>query len=74
MEVEIKDKVKKYNKWKSRRWLIAFYLMLLTGGCLVFNVKVGLSDTVLIALIGFTEVYLMIFTGYQSSEKKVKGV
>ena len=64
---------KKYNKWKSRRWLIAFYLMLLTGGVLVFNAKVGLSDTVLIALIAFTEVYLMIFTGYRSKEKIERG-
>lgn len=65
----MEEKIKKYNKWKSRRWLVAIYLMLLTGYCLIFNSTVGLSDTVLIALIAFTELFLMIFVGYQTKEK-----
>ena len=67
-------KPKRYNKWKSRRWLIALYLMLLTGGVLIFNQKVGLSDPVLIALISFTSTFLMLFTNYQSKEKAKRGV
>ena len=69
-------KIKKYNKWKSRRWLVAVYLMSITGYCLIFNSTVGLSDTVLLALIAFTELFLMIFVGYQTKEKinKLKGI
>ena len=70
----MENKPKIYNKWKSRRWLIALYLMILTGGVLIFNSLVGLSDTVLIALIGFTSTYLMIFTGYQAKEKLKRGI
>jgi len=70
----VENKPKIYNKWKSRRWLIALYLMILTGGVLIFNPLVGLSDTVLIALIGFTSTYLMIFTGYQAKEKLKRGI
>ena len=62
-------KEKKYNKWISRRWLVAVYLMILTGGVLLFNQHIGLGDMVLIALIGFTEIYLMIFTGYETKRK-----
>lgn len=60
---------KKYNKWTSRRWMIAIYLMVLTGGTLLGNKFIGLSDIVLVSLIGFTEVYLMIFTGYETKRK-----
>jgi len=60
---------KKYNKWSSRRWMIAIYLMILTGGVLLGNRLVGLSDVVLVSLIGFTEIYLMIFTGYETKRK-----
>ena len=62
-------KEKKYNKWSSRRWIIAIYLMVLTGGTLLGNKFIGLSDMVLVSLIGFTEVYLMIFTGYETKRK-----
>jgi hypothetical protein len=60
---------KKYNKWASRRWMIAIYLMALTGGVLLGNPLIGLGDLVLIALIGFTEIYLMVFTGYETKRK-----
>ncbi len=60
---------KKYNKWASRRWLIAIYLMLLTSTLLIGNKFINLSDVVLVSLIGFTEVYLMIFTGYETKRK-----
>ncbi len=63
------DKIKKYNKWKSRRWMIAIYLMILTGSVLIGNKFINLSDVVLVSLIGFTEVYLMIFTGYETKRK-----
>lgn len=61
--------IKKYNKWASRRWMIAIYLMTLTGGCLLFNKVILLPQSVLITLIGFTEIYLMIFTGYETVRK-----
>lgn len=61
--------IKKYNKWASRRWMIAIYLMILTGGCLLFNKVILLPQSVLITLIGFTEIYLMIFTGYETVRK-----
>lgn len=62
-------KNKTYNKWKSRRWLIAIYLMLLLGIVLVGNKFIVLPENVLIALIGFTSAYLMVFTGYETKRK-----
>ena len=62
----------KYNKWKSRRWLVGVYLMVLTGGCLLGNEFIKLSDPVLISLIGFTSTYLMLFTGYETKRKMLK--
>ena len=64
------DKEKKYNKWKSRRWLVAVYLMIILGGVLFGNAKIGLSDPVLISLVTFVSTYLMLFTKYQSKEKE----
>ena len=63
---------KKYNKWKSRRWLVGLYLMILTGGCLLGNSFVNLSNSVLISLIGFTSTYLMLFTGYETKRKMLR--
>lgn len=63
------EKKKKYNKWVSRRWLVAVFLMLLLGGCLLGNAFIGLSDVVLVSLITFVSSYLMLFTKYQSKEK-----
>lgn len=63
------EEPKKYNKWHSRRWLIAIFIMILNIGCLLGNTYVGLSDSVLIALIGFTQLYLMLFTGYETKRK-----
>ena len=64
------EKKKKYNKWASRRWLVGLYLMFLLGGVLLGNRVIGLSDPVLISLIGFVSTYLMLFTKYQSKEKE----
>ena len=60
---------RKYNKWLSRRWLVGIYLMILTGVSLLGNQFINLSDSVLISLIGFTNVYLMLFTGYETKRK-----
>ncbi len=66
----IEKKEKKYNKWVSRRWLVAVYLMFILGATLLGNAYIGLSDPVLAALIGFVSTYLMLFTKYQSKEKE----
>ena len=65
----VEGKKKKYNKWVSRRWMIAIYLMTLLGGTLLGNNFILLPDNVLIALIVFTSTYLMIFTGYETARK-----
>lgn len=63
------DEKKKYNKWASRRWMIAIYLMTLLGGTLLGNKYIEIPENVLITLIGFVSTYLMIFTGYETKRK-----
>ena len=62
-------KEKKYNKWASRRWMIAIYLMTILSFVLLGNKYIELHENVLIALIGFVSTYLMIFTGYETKRK-----
>jgi len=70
----IEDKEKeKYNKWKSRRWLLAVYLMVLLAGCLFGNAYIKLPKEVLITLIGSTSTYFMVFTGFETRRKTQDG-
>ena len=59
------DKIKKYNKWKSRRWLVCIYWMLILG----LGISLQLETPVLIALITAAGAYFMLFTGYETKRK-----
>jgi len=59
------DKEKKYNKWKSRRWLVCLYWMITLGVAIYLQ----LDTPVLVALIAAAGGYFMLFTGFETKRK-----
>ena len=55
----------KYNKWKSRRWLVCIYWMIILGVAIYLQ----LDTPVLIALITAAGAYFMLFTGFETKRK-----
>jgi phosphatidylglycerophosphate synthase len=49
MAEENEEKKKAYSKWKSRRWLITLWAMLLTTFIVVFSLIRNTSDWVILA-------------------------
>ena len=67
--MEQDKKIKPYSKWRSRRWLIAFYWMIIGAILLVGNKFIQLPYQALNTFIGAMAAYMMLFTGYETHRK-----
>ena len=60
-----------YNKWKSRRWLICFYWMLVVVVALFGNKVLGLGIDLSLqhTILAAATAYFLLFTGYETYRK-----